>query len=210
MPQIASAHKSLALATLLRQLPGDRQPKILDLGPAVGANISMLAGLGCRIWVADLFRSLRAREGEDVLGDLGSLDRLLHRNLPESDDDGYDLILTWDLLNYFRPEELTVLGRHLARVCREQGTLFAMIALGRQMPDRPMRFGIADAEHLTYDTETAHRKPSPQYKQPDLERLMPGFEVETSFLLRSGIQEYVLALVEEPDEAAFRFDPSDY
>ena len=39
---------------------------------------------------------------------------------------------------------------------------------------------------------------------------MPGFEVETSFLLRSGIQEYVLALVEESDEAAFRFDPTDY
>lgn len=210
MDQATAAHKSLALGLLLRQLPGGRQPKILDLGPAVGANVQFLAGLGCRIWVADLFRTLRSGEGDGLQSDLGSLDKLLARHLPSSDETGYDLILAWDLFNYFTREEIELVGTHLTRICRPMGSVFAMVSTTRQISDHPLRFSIADTEHLVYDGDSSHRRPAPHYTQTDLERLLPGFEVETSFLLRNGIQEYVLARVEEPDEAAFRFDPSEY
>ena len=39
---------------------------------------------------------------------------------------------------------------------------------------------------------TRAERPCPQYKQHDLERALPELEVEITFLLRHGIQEYIL------------------
>jgi len=60
------------------------------------------------------------------------------------------------------------------------------------MPSQPIRFRIVDTDTLSYTIDSSLERPSPLFKEPDLKRWLPDFEVETSFLLRNGFQEYVL------------------
>ena len=50
---------------------------------------------------------------------------------------------------------------------------------------------LADDEHLIYESTGSGRRPCPRHKQPDLERSMPGFRIDSSYLLRNGMQEYL-------------------
>ena len=186
-------HHTLALKLVLQNLRRQERPRLLDLGPAVGANVSFLTYYRCKFFIADLFHSLRSqRDGLDW--DAEVLDRTMAEQLPYQDQQRFDLILAWDLLNYLERQEMQVLGRHLGRLCKPSDLLFAMLSTRKRIPDRPTRFSIVDLETLAYDNPSKFGRPCPLYKEPDLGRLMSDFEVETSFLLRNGMQEYVLAL----------------
>ncbi len=186
-------HHTLALQLVLKSLSRLERPRLLDLGPAVGANVTYLTRYNCKLFIADLFQTLRGlRDGLDWNASV--LDRALAEYLPYRDRKRFDLILAWDLLNYLSREEMQVLGRHLSRLCKPAGLLFVMISTRKQIPDRPTVFRIVDRETLEYDNPSKIRRPCPLYREPDLGRLMSDFEVETSFLLRNGMQEYVLAL----------------
>ena len=68
-----------------------------------------------------------------------------------------------------------------------------MLSTVQTIPELPGRYLMLDPETLRFENDSSRQRRSPSYKEPDLEKLMPAFEVETSYLLRSGIQEYVLA-----------------
>ena len=117
---------------------------------------------------------------------------MLSKELPISDLGPFDLILAWDLLNYLTGEQMAVLGKQLARICRRESLVFALITNAKEMPVQPIRFRIIDNDTLSYTIDSELGRPSPLFKEPDLNRWLPDFEVETSFLLRNGLQEYVL------------------
>ncbi|MGB6000943.1 MAG: hypothetical protein WBI00_10710, partial [Thermoanaerobaculia bacterium] len=48
---------SLALKYLLGHLDETRWSKILDLGPAVGANVEFFTQYSCKLFIADLFQA---------------------------------------------------------------------------------------------------------------------------------------------------------
>ena len=89
-------------------------------------------------------------------------------------------------------DQVVALGRHLAGLCDRDGLVFVLISNKPQVPELPGRYLMLDPETLRYENSSRRSRPAPGYKEPDLERLMPAFEVETSYLLRSGVQEYVL------------------
>ena len=53
-------YHSLALPGLVERLDGDRKCGILDLGPAHGATVEFFSQYSCKLYVADLYRSLKA------------------------------------------------------------------------------------------------------------------------------------------------------
>jgi len=198
------ANKSLALELLLKRLRRQPWSRVLDLGPAVGANVEFLAQFQCRLHIADLYHSLRERF-ERTSTDTTSPATRLTAELPPVDHEPFDLILAWDLLNYLDPEEIRVIGEHLARICHRDGVVFLMISTARQIPNLPCRYSIVGDGMLRYDCKSASQRSAPGYKEPDLERLLPAFEVETSYLLRNGYQEYLLEL-----RADAEMDRTDY
>jgi hypothetical protein len=179
---------SLALRPLLRCLGTERKACVLDLGPASGANVAFFSRRPCTLHIADLYRALRSDLG--LPRDATELDAALAPQLPEGP---FDLVLAWDLFDYFDRAQLEVLGRHLAERCRPSALVFAIVSYLHQIPDRPHRFEILDEERLVYGDASGLSRPAPGYREPDLMRLLPGFEVEASYLLRHGVQEYVLA-----------------
>jgi hypothetical protein len=66
----------------------------------------------------------------------------------------------------------------------------------RQRPPAPLRYRILDRESLAGEGPLEHARQSaregPPRVQADVRRLMPGFAVRHSVLLRSGVQEYLL------------------
>ncbi|MEJ2085085.1 MAG: hypothetical protein P8Y44_05315 [Acidobacteriota bacterium] len=190
--QRASTHHSLALKHVLRRFKAVGGTRILDLGPAVGRNVQYLGRFAPKIHIADLYNTLkllRSRRSPDN----SRFGRILDKDLPRADGRSFDLILAWDLLNYLDRPLVTQLSERLEKLCRRESLLFALIANQRQIPDTPIRFLIIDADTLRYESGSRKTRVAPQYKEPDLDRLMPSFEVETSYLLRNGMQEYVLS-----------------
>ncbi len=186
-----AVHHSLGLKHILRRFRSPGGVKVLDLGPATGHNVKFLSTFVSKLYIADLSRTISTQSGRSGL-EKNKLSRILEKDLPPVSEGPIDLVLAWDLLNYLDDEQVTTLGRHLAMACGRDSLVFILVANRPEVPELPGRYIILDPETLRYENKSKRTKPAPGYKEPQLERLMPAFEVETSYLLRSGIQEYVL------------------
>ncbi len=185
------SHHSLALKHVLRRFRALGGSRVLDLGPALGRNVQFLSPFISKLFIADLYNTIRSQAGRSAL-DRAKLDRILAKDLPKPEEPAVDLILVWDLLNYLDRQQVSTLGRHLAGLCRRDTLVLALLSTLHTIPELPGRYLMLDPETLRHENDSKRERRSPGYKEPDLERLMPAFEVETSYLLRSGIQEYVL------------------
>ena len=185
------AHQSPCLKLLHERLADDERHVILDLGPAVGDNVRYFTELGCKLIIADLHESLfgsSARQPDNERW----FEQMLERDLPSIEGPSVDVILAWDLLNYLTIDQMRPLATALARYCDRRTQLFAMIAIQKEMPARPTQFNIIDPEHIAFQPDVQWQREAPRYTEPDLKRGLPDFEVDVSFLLRSGLQEYML------------------
>jgi len=182
------AYNSLALRALLRLLQSNRKYHILDLGPALGANLEFWSQFLCRLTVNDFYGEYRARmdSGPEV-----PAEDLIAELLPFDEQTVFDMILAWDLFNYLDPDEIVpVIGR-LDRWCRKGTVLFALISSLPQIPSQPSLFRILDRERMTCQARTGETRPCARHQPRILARLLAGFEVTCSFLLRNGSQEYL-------------------
>ena len=188
--QTGGEHQTLGLGPVLHELQRRRRPRVLDLGPALGASVEFLAGYSVQLFIADLYRSVRSSTGR-LPPEAARLQRLLKEQLPVPDEGPFDLVLAWDLLNYFDADQLEALGQHLGVLCRPGGQLFALVATRGPISDQPMNFEIVAPDLLRYVATAPTERTSPGYRETALERLLDAFAVQTSFLLRNGMQEYI-------------------
>ena len=182
--------KSLGLNALLGTLQYDRTYSILDLGPALEDNVRFWSQFSCRLHIQDFYRSCRewkaaAKPREECEEAAFSV------LLPFSDETVFDIILVWDLFNYFDLRELALLVQRLIRWCRPGTKLFALISILPDIPMSPTMFRILNREQIIHEIPTQETRPSPRHQPRDIVRLMTRFTVSSSFLLRHGIQEYV-------------------
>ncbi|HXK59349.1 MAG TPA: hypothetical protein PLP42_05575 [Acidobacteriota bacterium] len=181
---------SLALSTLFRQLRRDRKYHILELGPPVGQNIEFLGRYPCRIRVEDLYRTLSSFDyvsGSDSV----DFEAVFQYLLPFEKDTRFDILMAWDIFNYLEREEFLYLMRHLSRFCHTGSVLYALIATGKHIPDRPAIYRILDENNVECEITTTVLRACPRYHDVDLRQLMPSFRVYNSYLLRNGMKEYL-------------------
>jgi len=182
-------HRSLALSALFEGIRG-RKVNVLDLGSAVGSNVEFLSQYGCKLFIEDLYAALSSRtSGEE--GDLAGSEFFADfLSLPE--DTRFDVILAWDLFNYLHRKELATFSEQLRRFSHKGTLLLALISYHKQIPTQPYRFKIKDEQTLVYERRTASERPSPRIAPAEVTGLVKGFRVDRSFLLKHGIQEYLL------------------
>lgn len=173
-------HKTLALSRLWSKLSQGASCAVLDLGPASQQNLEFLSGFCSEVYVADLFESSRSQS------------LTVKEALPEIRH-SLDAILAWDLLDYLSEEQTEVLVRRIVPHCKSGTLLFAMISFVARIPARPRAFRILDSSTLLYDTSNVTFRRSPRHHEPKLLQRLAGFEVEASFVLRSGVREYLFA-----------------
>jgi len=188
-PAPPPGHRSLALKALLDGLRPEARPAVLDFGPPLRSNVEFFSSLSCRLRIADLHRSLRAESIENRQPE--ALGALFERLLPLAPDERFDALLAWDVFDYMRPDQVSCLMARLTPACRPRALVLALVSTRRQIPAVPRRYRILDRETLAEDGPLAPVRACPRHRQSDLERMMPGFSVGRSFLLRNGIQEYL-------------------
>jgi hypothetical protein len=184
-------HRSPALKALLEGLDPDSRPLVLDLGATVPANIERLSAVSCRVRVADLPRALACEPA--AVRDAEGADALVERLLPLEPGERFDAVLAWDVLDYLRPREVAALAARLAPACAPGAPLLALVSRRREVPQAPPRYRILDDETLASEGAEEPPRPGPRYGQGELQRLMPGFVVKHSVLLRSGVHEFLFA-----------------
>lgn len=191
-PAAPETHHSLALPDLLSQLHPDRRLRILDLGPAIGSNLAFWTERHlCTVEFADLYPSLIAAPRADP-------DAAVAAALPDDAAWPADVVLAWNVFNYLDHARLRVLGERLAARTRPGALLFAMVWTGKEIPVEPGRFRIVDDSHLEYGLDPARTRPGPRYRPSDIAATTAGFATDRSFLLRHGVQEYLLVREREP------------
>lgn len=186
---------SLALGNLLEPLRNEGKHHVLDLGPACGQNVTFFCGMRCKLYVADLYDALNR---EPVSSGRRSHERssLFQRQLVIDREDHFDVIMAWDVLNYLKSNVLLEVFKQLRPFCGQGTLLHALIWGQSEIPAVPMRFSVTDERHMAYDVCASSMRSGPRYTPREMERLMAGFRVSRSYLLRNGMQEYVFSLDE--------------
>lgn len=200
-PHAAVAERpSLALPFVFERLRRRRGLGVLDLGPADGVNLQTFAALDCRLHVTDLYRGLASR-GAGTSDDPARFAEACATLLPEAGAEPYDIVLAWDVFDYLEREQLAALMRLVSGCLRPGALLFCIVSIHAQIAPRPLAYRILAPDLLAATGEHQASRPGPRHHQPVLLRAMPRFEVEKSFLLRHGAQEYLFSYRCERDEA---------
>ena len=184
--------KSPGLKLFTRQIAGVRRPSILDLGPPRGQNVTYFSQWPGVLHIEDLLRTLAEdpemsapEEERDVKGaieraitqpgrhPLRCAPRLesvrLYRRLDDPDDHA--------------PDRAPLPFRHdSVHDVLDQETI----------PDDPGRFTIVDEQHLSFESMGGGGRNGSKHTPLSLERMMPGFRLQHSFLLAGGMQDYLL------------------
>lgn len=178
------SQRSLALSRLLSLLP-DQNASVLDLGAANPQNIKFFTERRASITVADLYRSAIPARRDGVRPKA-----VFRKLLAYGTDAHFDLVLTWDLLNYLKLEELSHLMEGLEPYLRAGSNLHALVSGKGEMPQAPSTYRIENENTLGLEPFEGASRPSPGYLEPTLLKQMPGLSVESRYQLKTGAVEY--------------------
>jgi len=178
--------------TLLERLDDGQRAIVLDLGPARTETLALFGQYRCRMEIADVPAGL-----DELLADQepDELDARIETLLPAPRKDPVDLVLCWDVLNYFERPALKTLMRAIAARGQPGTLIHALIVYAAsEMPARPNRYAAVDEQHLVATPVTGQIRPSPRYTPEDLALCMPDFKMVRAMLLRNGMQEFLFRL----------------
>jgi hypothetical protein len=179
---------SPGLVEALRGFADEGDCRVLDLGSAVSANVEYLSPFASKIQIVDAIeRDLRTdpAEGTGVCR-LSSL-----RSLIDEHRKSFNLVLLWDVLNYLTPEQTERVITVVAELCLPSARLHAIIFATETMPEMPNRYRIIDGGRLAYEPTSTFLRGAPNLPPAIVEKLLKGFRIEHSFVLRHGVHEYV-------------------
>lgn len=108
-----------------------------------------------------------------------------------ADDTRFDIILGWDLFNYLDLDAATEMVSRLSRFSRRGAIVFLLVSTQKVIPSEPCRYMVADSKHLIWEPTCVDTQPCPRHTPLAITKMMVGFEVLRSFLLRNGLQEYL-------------------
>jgi hypothetical protein len=185
----AETQPSPGLEAALAGVPSDGSCGVLDLGPAVSGNLGFFSTFASRVQIVDLFGvgSANAAAPEP---DLEPGMQVL-RDLVPLASGTYHLVLAWDLLAYLPSHRIGDLIGALAELCRPEARLHAIVPTTELIPAAPRRYRIVDGESLVYEQVATDLRAAPELPPNAVDRLLEGFEIEHSFVLRHGVREYV-------------------
>lgn len=162
---------------------------LLDLGPAIGANVDFFGELHCKLQIADCGTALLALNARtDITAEEYGIE--LEQLLPLAGSESCDGILVWDLLNYLGKPLFGALMRHLSPVVSADTWLHGYVNSRREMTALPQQYRL-DQEGRVMVTAATGTRPCPSYPQQTLRTLMPDFTVARATLLQNGMQEYL-------------------
>ncbi len=178
-------HHSPGLEAALKVVGAAGGDRVLDLGPAVSANLEFLSSSARHLRVADLLSDHRGRDEADA-GGAGTL--------VDPAWGPFDLVLAWDVLSYLEPEDAADVVAAITEASSPGACLFALVTTTEEAAGRSVTFVVRDGTTLEYRPAPPRQRHLRSAKPAAVQRLLAPFRVERSFVLRNGFQEYVAVL----------------
>lgn len=191
------------LELVAKEIAALQRSDILDLGSPCGANVDFLSQFSCVLHIGDAFRTLAEEpemyvpeeERDPDFEDERDLEGIAERLLAYRDGTRFDAVFAWDLLDYLDEAASRAVMRRLGHYCRT-GTLIYLTTSNREtIPDQPGRFTIVDEQHLRFERVGVGTRNGMRHSPRGLERIMPGFRLQHSFMLGYELQDYLFSHV---------------
>ena len=192
--EVVSARPSRGLEQFFTYLRGQAGLSILDLAGASQENINFITNLGHRLYSEDFVRTLDDVFGEEDPNDQahqGLIDQFLRQTL-NFEQDKFDGVLVWDVLQYMTPALLTATLERLRTIVRPKSYLLAYFHSDEKAQQVPYySFRIKDQQNLLL-AQRGTRKPAQIFNNRSLEKLFQKFESVKFFLTREQLREVIV------------------
>jgi len=181
-----AVYLSKTLSKILSEVYAQPKAVLIDLGPAIGSNISYLGErVGCKIHVEDLHADLdrHAREGM-----FDRLPEFLERRFSLING-SVDAVLCWDVFDYLGPAAGAVLARELIRLLRPGGLLLGFFAARQSEDTRYAKYFIEDESRLRCRFYMRVCRRRGVFQSQDIDKLFQGLQLSDSILMTSRLRE---------------------
>ena len=184
-----SVRPSPGLEAALGRLSEEDPARILDLGPAVGSNITYLSDYSTSIRVVDIVGDRNPLSRSDDLEE-SEIQQLAEEALPDTWGT-FDLVFAWHLFDYLDERSAKAVAGRLRELCGDAGCVFAVVTTSDEMPVHPPRYTIVDRGTVSVVIDAPARAQCPKWPPAMIGRFLKGFSIERSVVLRQGLQEFV-------------------
>ena len=175
-----------ALPKLLSALRLHEQPRLLDLGPATGKNLTFFGEqIQCKIFIEDLFSDI---DQHVIQGKTSALENFFISRFSQSND-SVDCVLAWDLFDYLEQPAKEALATQLMRIISPSGFLLTFFS-GSKSHDLVYTRRIVLDESTLQNREYpgACNKKAPMLNR-DIIKLFDQLQVVGQLLLRTSVRE---------------------
>jgi hypothetical protein len=192
--EVVTSRPSRGLEQFFTYSRGQVGLSILDLAGASQENINFITNLGHRLYSEDFVRTLDDVFGEKDPGDQanqGLIDQFLRQTL-NFEEEQFDGVLVWDVLQYLTPALLGPVLERLRTIVRPNSYLLAYFHSDEKAAQVPFySFRIKDQKDLLL-TQRGTRKPAQIFNNRSLEKLFQKFESVKFFLTREQLREVIV------------------
>jgi len=186
-----STRPSRGLEQFFTYLRGQAGLSILDLAGASQENINFITNLGHKLYSEDFVRSLDDVFGGEDQSNASRIDQFLRHTL-NFENERFDGVLVWDVLQYMTPTLLTATLERLRTIVRPQSYLLTYFHSDEKAQQVPFySFRIQDQQHLLL-AQRGMRKPAQIFNNRSLEKLFQKFESVKFFLTREQLREVIV------------------
>jgi hypothetical protein len=192
--EVVTSRPSRGLEQFFTYVRGQVGLSILDLAGASQQNINYITNLGHRLYSEDFVRTLDDVFGEEDPTDQthqSLIDQFLRQTL-NFEQEKFDGVLVWDVLQYMTPALLTATLERLRTIVRPKSYLLAYFHSDEKAQQVPYySFRIKDQQNLLL-AQRGTRKPAQIFNNRSLEKLFQKFESVKFFLTREQLREVIV------------------
>ena len=185
------AFRAPGFEQMAERIAAQRRSGILDLGPPSRVNVEYLSQYPCVLHIGDLFRALADDPDTSVPEEERDPEAIAGRLIAYDDAIRFDAILAWDIFDYLDVATSKAIMGRVGHHCRTGTLLYLTTSNGETIPDQPGRFTILDEQHLRFERRGTGTRDGMKHSPRGLERIMPGFRLQHSFLLGHQMQDYL-------------------
>jgi hypothetical protein len=194
---------SNGLKEFLWQLDGIGRGRMLDLGSISQSTLNFFIERGFKIYTEDLlgiwshFLFKEEEEKRTLTPDQlvaldrsagAQADRFLRANL-RYEDNSFDAILVWDLLDYLDRETVSRVVARLTSLTRDGGVILTIFHT--QKPEEFCRYRVLDAHHFELVNAPVLSPPQRQFQNREIQDLFSRFRSTKAFVGRDHLREIV-------------------
>lgn len=187
-PQLTRKHHSPAVAEVMSLLHSSRELVVLDLGSSANRPEDAIVKTSESYYRVDLFSLIeRSRAKNEDLLNLSVFSYELSRK--------FDVILAWDLFSYCTTKQLVQFDAMLAQLSHQNTFLLSFMYTGRNRPERPSRFEVAEGNHVLITPNAPNVAASETLTGVSLMRLLQAFNMDKTYAYRAGMDREIIEYI---------------